>query len=125
MVKDNDYKNLLTLMLNKNQSQRLSNFNDISNHNFFKGFNWDDLLSLKMKPPFIPKVDNNEEQGGDDKTAPVIIMKIDAKLDPFLIMLKLWKNGSLNQGKPNQIKKLHLNLKLGFENSKYIKLQYF
>ena len=62
MVKDNDYKNLLTLMLNKNQSQRLSNFNDISNHNFFKGFNWDDLLSLKMKPPFIPKVDNNEDR---------------------------------------------------------------
>ena len=61
-VKDNDYKNLLTQMLNKNQSKRLSKFDDISNHNWFKGFNWEDLNSLKMKPPFIPKVENNEEK---------------------------------------------------------------
>ena len=62
MVKDKEYINLLTEMLNKDQSKRLNKFNDISNHIWFKGFNWEDLTSFRMKPPYIPKVINNEDK---------------------------------------------------------------
>ena len=47
-------------MLNKNQVQRFCKLDQISSHIWFKDFSWDDLISLNMKPPYIPKVDNKE-----------------------------------------------------------------
>ncbi|RWS22826.1 protein kinase C delta type-like protein [Leptotrombidium deliense] len=30
---------------------------DITNHRFFNGINWSEVDSLKIKPPFIPKIE--------------------------------------------------------------------
>ena len=49
-VKDRDFKNLMQLMLNKNQTQRFSTLEQISGHIWFKDFSWDDLISLNITP---------------------------------------------------------------------------
>ena len=42
-------------VLNKKVSKRLSSLVAAKKHNFFKGFNWNDLIDLQMKPPYIPE----------------------------------------------------------------------
>ncbi|GMH38577.1 hypothetical protein BSKO_06461 [Bryopsis sp. KO-2023] len=53
-------KDLIKKLLAADQSKRIGNLfngaNDIMEHRFFKGFNWKNLKSGKMKPPFCPKV---------------------------------------------------------------------
>ena len=43
-------------MLNKRVNQRVCQLNQLKNFNFFKNFNWSDLLENKMKPPYKPNV---------------------------------------------------------------------
>ena len=47
-------------MLEKNESKRLYKLDQIVSHNWFSDFSFDDLLVLNMKPPYIPKMSNNE-----------------------------------------------------------------
>ena len=61
-VKDRDFKNLMQLMLNKNQAQRFSTLEQISSHIWFKDFSWDDLISLNITPEYIPKIESNENK---------------------------------------------------------------
>ena len=44
-VKDHDFKNLMQLMLSKNQTQRFYKLEQIQSHIWFKDFSWDDLIS--------------------------------------------------------------------------------
>lgn len=46
-------------MLNKIIGSRYCKFEQISSHPWFKGFNWNDLISLDMKPNYFPKIGNN------------------------------------------------------------------
>ena len=48
---------LISNFLMKEPNKRLSNFKKIKSSKFFTGFNWELLLSKKIKPPFIPKID--------------------------------------------------------------------
>ena len=52
----------MQLMLNRNQTQRFSKFEQISTHIWFKDFSWDDLISLNIKPAFLPKIESNEHK---------------------------------------------------------------
>ena len=52
----------MQLMLNKNQVQRFCKLDQISSHIWFKDFSWDDLISLNMKPAYIPKIESNESK---------------------------------------------------------------
>ena len=61
-VNDHDFKSLMHSMLNKNQLSRYSTFEQISSHIWFKDFNFDDLISLNMKPAYIPKIESNESK---------------------------------------------------------------
>ena len=61
-VKDHDFKNLMQLMLSKNQTQRFYKLEQIQSHIWFKDFSWDDLISLNLEPAFIPKIDINENK---------------------------------------------------------------
>ena len=63
-VHDNDFKLLIQKMLTKNPISRMSKLSQIKNHIWFSNFNWDDLMTLNMKAPFIPKLNISEE---DDK----------------------------------------------------------
>ena len=61
IIKDRNCKNLIQLMLNKNKSSRYYKFEQISNHIWFKDFNWDSLLSLDMTPEYIPTIPYKKE----------------------------------------------------------------
>ena len=39
-----------------------SKISQISSHIWFKDFSWDDLISLNMKPAYIPKIESNESK---------------------------------------------------------------
>jgi cGMP-dependent protein kinase len=52
---DKSVNSFIKAMLNKKVSQRLSSLEKAKKHEFFKNFNWDDLIDLQMKPPYIPE----------------------------------------------------------------------
>jgi p70 ribosomal S6 kinase len=52
-------KSILTQLLERNPSKRLGSNNDakeVMAHPFFREINWQDLRTLKIKPPFKPSV---------------------------------------------------------------------
>ena len=51
---DKEFKHLMKKMLDKNPSNRLSNFHSIKNHSWFKDFKWDELTNLNLKAPYLP-----------------------------------------------------------------------
>ena len=55
--KATEVNELISNLLIKDPNKRLSNFSQIKSSKFFTGFNWDLLLSKKLNPPFIPKID--------------------------------------------------------------------
>ena len=61
-VKDYDFKNLMSHMLDKNLETRYSKFEEISAHIYFKEFNWDELISLNMEPAYIPHIKSIEHK---------------------------------------------------------------
>ena len=52
---DKSVNSFIKAVLNKKVSQRLSSLEQAKKHEFFKGFNWDDLIDLHIKPPYIPE----------------------------------------------------------------------
>ena len=63
-VQDKDFKLLIQKMLTKNPITRMSKLSQIKNNIWFSNFNWDDLMTLTMKAPYIPKLNVIKE---DDK----------------------------------------------------------
>jgi len=52
---DKSVNSFIKAVLNKKVWKRLSSLEQAKKHEFFKGFNWDDLVDLQMKPPYIPE----------------------------------------------------------------------
>ena len=53
----NDYtvvNDFIKCLLKKKVNERLCTFEKIKAHEFYKDFNWDDLLEFKLSPPYIP-----------------------------------------------------------------------
>ena len=61
-MKDHDFKNLMQLMLNKNQAQRFCKLEQIQGHIWFKDFSWDELISLNLKSAFLPNIESDESK---------------------------------------------------------------
>ena len=59
---DQEFKNLIQLMLNKNKEIRYSKFEQISGHIWFKDLDWDALISLDIVPEYLPKLDEKEDK---------------------------------------------------------------
>ena len=57
-IKDRDFKNLMCLMLTKNYIFRYTKLSQISCHIWFQNFNWEELISMNMKPAFFPEINN-------------------------------------------------------------------
>ena len=55
---DREFKHLMKRMLDKNPSNRLSNFYSIKTHAWFRDLNWDELTNLNLKAPYIPIILN-------------------------------------------------------------------
>ena len=72
--KSESAKDLLTLLLNKNYTERLGSkngFEDIKNHDFFKGVNFDDIINKKIEPDYKPTTVNllkNKENDNEEFT---------------------------------------------------------
>ena len=56
-------KDIITKLLDKNPSHRLgvNGVEEIKQHEFFKGLDWDAVYHKKLAPPFIPEVKGFED----------------------------------------------------------------
>ena len=52
---DPSVNSFIKAALNKKVSKRLSSLEAAKRHSFFKDFNWNDLIDLQLKPPYIPE----------------------------------------------------------------------
>ena len=55
-------KNLIEKLLIKNSEERLGNnddFDSIKNHQFFKDFNFNELMNKKIETPYKPNLEDN------------------------------------------------------------------
>jgi hypothetical protein len=55
-VKDKEFRTLMNSMLTKSPLSRLCKFSHIKANPWFNGFSWENLISLNIEPPFIPKI---------------------------------------------------------------------
>jgi serine/threonine protein kinase len=53
-------KNLIVLLLNRNPAERLGNFDEIKEHPFFEGLDWDKVYKKEVSAPFKPTVTDGE-----------------------------------------------------------------
>jgi hypothetical protein len=51
---------LMNLMLNKNPMTRLYKTSQVKTHPWFTDFSWENLNSLNINPPIIPKVSKED-----------------------------------------------------------------
>ncbi len=62
---DEEAKDFMNKLLEVDPTKRLGSgengWEEVKSHNYFKDVNWDDALKKKLTPPFIPKVDNEED----------------------------------------------------------------
>ena len=56
IINDKEFKHLMRKMLDKNPSNRLTNFYSIKSQPWFKDFNWDELINLNLKAPYLPVI---------------------------------------------------------------------
>lgn len=61
--KDESIRDLITNLLVKRKSGRLSSFEKIKSHFFFENFNFEDLVTLNYLPRYIPSVSIEEPRG--------------------------------------------------------------
>ncbi len=84
--KDNDFKLLMKQMLTKNPISRLSKISQVKNHVWFDGFSWDDLIELKMNPPYLPllkqELEDNNNIPFQDYVKGIKEEKKNIKIDP-------------------------------------------
>jgi cGMP-dependent protein kinase len=52
---DPSVNSFIKAVLNKKVSKRLTSLDAAKKHAFFKDFNWNDLIDLQIKPPYIPE----------------------------------------------------------------------
>ena len=56
IIQDKEFKHIMRKLLDKNPSYRLTNFYSIKTQPWFKDFNWDELINLNLKAPYLPKI---------------------------------------------------------------------
>ena len=94
IIIDKEFKHLMKKMLDKNPSNRLSNFHSIKNQSWFKNFNWDELNNLNLKAPYLPILPYSSFDF-DDQCKPLFDSEKE-KLKPYIDYLKDCKD--LNKG---------------------------
>ena len=66
-----EVRNLITELLQLDPKRRLGSGKDgskiIKNHDFFKDFNWEDLLDKKIVPPYTPCIKDEEDLSNFEK----------------------------------------------------------
>ena len=54
-------RNLLMILFEKDPTARMSLCENIREHSWFKSINWERLERREVQPPFIPKIENEED----------------------------------------------------------------
>jgi protein kinase A len=79
-------KHLLEGDLSKRYGNLKGGISDIKDHRFFKGLDWDNLVNMKINPPYVPRVSSSSDTSNfqnyqdSDKLSPAIKQSE----DPFL-----------------------------------------
>ena len=76
---NNLLNDLIKLLLDKEPSVRLSNLKNIKNHQFFKNFDWDSLVTKKTTPPYLPTNGKNYTDQYLDNTSKLFEQFIEEK----------------------------------------------
>lgn len=63
------FQDLVNGLLNKDPAKRLGFYGaqDIQQHSWFEGFDWDKLLNKQLQPPFVPKLSSETDLQNFDK----------------------------------------------------------
>ena len=69
-VHDDLFMGLMTKMLKKSPTSRLWKFDQIKENPYFKDFDWEKLMSFSLKPPYIVKIEDKNDD--DQKTMPYL-----------------------------------------------------
>jgi len=64
---DVNAKDIILKFLDKDPSTRLQNPVEIKSHPYFASINWDELVTKKIEPPYIPNVKNKESTAMIDR----------------------------------------------------------
>ena len=76
---NNLLNDLIKLLLDKEPSVRISNLKNIKNHQFFKNFDWDSLVTKKTTPPYLPTNGKNYTDQYLDNTSKLFEQFIEEK----------------------------------------------
>lgn len=87
-MNDNQFKNLITLMLSKNPLTRLCKISHIKAHPWLSNFSWDSLISLDLQPPYVPKVKSKEDDFNSMPYVSFLKVLLDIKLLKSFIKFK-------------------------------------
>lgn len=63
---DSELKDLISKLLVKDFANRLTCIEEIMKHGFFKTIDWDDVIKLKLVPPFIPAIYQEKQRKGSE-----------------------------------------------------------
>ena len=74
---DSTVNSFLKALLKKKVSKRLCSLDGAKKHNFFKDFNWGDLIDFQMSPPYVPKVANLKKFEDCSQTKYIDHLKLD------------------------------------------------
>ena len=77
------FTNFIKKILNKHPRERLCNFEQIKAHSFFFEFNWDELVDMKMTPPFEPTVKFDIEECLNNKKQKYVDMIKQLEMESF------------------------------------------
>ena len=84
---DSRLKSLIKHLLRRDLSKRFGNLKngaeDIKTHRFFEDLNFQDLLSKKLKPPYIPKTSEIKEKVSDWEKEKLSAEQVKSSIDPF------------------------------------------
>ena len=58
-IKDNEFKDLVLKLLEKDPEKRISDVNSIISHPWFSSFNYNKLLNMEYIAPYIPRQKHN------------------------------------------------------------------
>lgn len=87
-----DEKDLIKKLCTADLTRRLGNMKDgvlgIKNHPFFKGISWEGLYTLKVDPPYVPKVTSDGDASNFDQYQEEPIQKLPPIEDPYEDLFK-------------------------------------
>lgn len=78
-IKDHQFKSLSQKLLSKIKLKRITNINLIKEHEFFSGFDWNALIDLNFKVPYIPSGKDVSYREGKGRNFTEVLEEIESR----------------------------------------------